>query len=85
MAVNRDKPDRWKSDITASVDMYNEWFMNFAPEAFRNTRIQTMKDVEVALRLTENITNVRPDVCVTIPRFFQRCACQPVRPLLSIG
>ena len=25
MAVNRDKPDRWKDDITRSVDMYNNW------------------------------------------------------------
>ena len=31
MAVNRDKPDRWKTDIARSVDMYNDWFMNFAP------------------------------------------------------
>ena len=31
MSVNRDKPDRWKDDIAASVDMYNEWFVEFAP------------------------------------------------------
>ena len=33
MIVNRDKPDRWKEDIAKSVDMYNEWFMRFAPKA----------------------------------------------------
>ena len=33
MAVNRDKPDRWKRDIAQSVDMYNDWFMRFAPKA----------------------------------------------------
>ena len=32
MAVNRDKPDRWKEDIAQSVDMYNDWFIRFAPE-----------------------------------------------------
>jgi len=32
MAVNRDKPDRWKRDIAQSVDMYNDWFMHFAPK-----------------------------------------------------
>ena len=41
MAVNRDKPDRWKQDIAQSVDMYNDWFMRFAPEAYRTTRVQT--------------------------------------------
>jgi hypothetical protein len=35
MAVNRDKPGRWKTDVAASVDMYNEWFMKFAPKALR--------------------------------------------------
>lgn len=24
MAVNRDKPDKWKADIAQSVDMYND-------------------------------------------------------------
>ena len=46
MPVNLDKPHQWKSDIIQSVDMYNDWFMKFAPVAFRNTRIQTTKDVE---------------------------------------
>jgi hypothetical protein len=31
MAVNRDKPDRWKKDIARSVDLYNDWFFEFAP------------------------------------------------------
>lgn len=60
MAVNLDKPHQWKTDIAASVDMYNDWFMNFAPSAFRSTRIQTTKDVEVALGLTANLTDVTP-------------------------
>ena len=31
MGINRDKPDLWKSDIIQSVDLYNSWFMEFAP------------------------------------------------------
>ena len=60
MAVNRDKPGKWKADIAQSVDMYNDWFMNFAPMAFRETRIQTTKDVEAALHSTSNLTNIQP-------------------------
>ena len=88
MGVNRDKPDRWKADIAASVDMYNEWFMNFAPEAFRNTRIQTTKDVEVALRLTENITNVRPHVLRKHPEILptlRMSTCPPIAVDRLIG
>ncbi len=58
MAVNRDKPDRWKRDIAQSVDMYNDWFMRFAPKAYRTTRVQTTKDVEATLKSTKNLTNV---------------------------
>ncbi len=58
MAVNRDKPDRWKRDIAQSVDMYNNWFLRFAPKAYRTTRVQTTKDVEATLKSTKNLTNV---------------------------
>ena len=58
MAINRDKPDKWKEDIILSVDMYNDWFMNFAPKAFRETRIQTTEDVKKTLAITANFTDV---------------------------
>ena len=60
MPVNLDKPQQWKPDIAQSVDMYNEWFMKFAPQAFRTTRIQTTKDVEAALDATANMTDIQP-------------------------
>jgi type II restriction enzyme len=60
MAVNRDKPDRWKVDVAKSVDMYNDWFMRFAPKAFRETRIQTTMEVEATLRSTGNLTDIQP-------------------------
>ena len=60
MPVNLDKPQKWKADIATSVDMYNDWFMKFAPSAFRNTRIQTTKDVEAALLATGNLMNIQP-------------------------
>lgn len=62
MAVNRDKPGRWKADVAASVDMYNDWFMRFAPKAFRETRVQTTKDVESTLRSTGNLANIQPAI-----------------------
>lgn len=67
MPINRDKPDRWKEDVAASVDMYNQWFMDFAPDAFRTTRIQTTADVEKTLAATENLTNIQPDKLRDLP------------------
>ena len=58
MAVNRDKPDRWKADIAQSVDMYNDWFLRFAPDAYRTTRVETTKSVEATLQATQNLTDI---------------------------
>lgn len=62
MRVNSDKPDAWKADIAKSVDFYNTWFMRFAPKAYKTTRVVTTKQVESALKLTKNLTNVAPDI-----------------------
>jgi hypothetical protein len=56
--VNRTNPDRWKADIIRSVDKYNAWFMDFAPSAYRETRIRVTTDVEATLRTTGNLTDV---------------------------
>ena len=60
MPVNLDKPHLWKADIALSVDMYNDWFMKFAPVAFRDTRIKVTKDVEETLHRTVNLTDITP-------------------------
>ena len=81
MAVNRDKPNRWKGDISKSVDMYNDWFMKFAPQAFRNTRVQTTKDVEAALHATGNITNIQTVVMRKHPEILPTLRMSTCPPL----
>lgn len=81
MAINLDKPTRWKADIAMSVDMYNDWFMKFAPEAFRTTRIQTTKDVESALRSTRNMTNIRPVIMRQHPEILPTLRMSTCPPL----
>jgi hypothetical protein len=60
--VNADKPHLWKQDIAQSVDLYNNWFMQFAPSAYRNTRVITAQQVESALVWTANLTNITPTI-----------------------
>jgi len=81
MPVNLDKPHRWKADIALSVDMYNAWFMKFAPKAFRETRIQTAKDVEHALFLTGNLINIKPVVLRTHPEILPTLRMSTCPPL----
>lgn len=62
MAVNADKPHLWKADIAASVDLYNSWFLRFAPDTYRATRGKTTAQVETAFSMTANLTNITPDI-----------------------
>lgn len=86
--VNRDKPDRWKADIAQSVDMYNDWFMRFAPEAYRTTRVRTTKDVEEALKATANLTDVSANVLRAMPAVIatlRMSTCPPIAVDRLIG
>ncbi len=67
MAVNADKPTRWKDDIARSVDLYNDWFLAFAPETYRATRVETTKKVEEALGLTGNLLRLSPATLAEYP------------------
>jgi hypothetical protein len=58
VAVNSDKPDRWKQDIAASVDLYNDWFLQFAPETYRQERIKATEHVEAMLERTRHLRNL---------------------------
>ena len=62
MGINRDKPDYWKVDIQASVDLYNRWFMKFAPEAFRQAREKVTARVEDMLNVTLDFGHVTADL-----------------------
>lgn len=58
--INADKPHLWKADIAASVDRFNQWFLEFAPEAFRSTRVQTTEHVKAALVATNDLRTLNP-------------------------
>jgi hypothetical protein len=60
--INADKPHLWKQDIAASVDFFNHWFMEFAPTAYRETRVKTTDEVLNALRLTDNLRAISPQI-----------------------
>ncbi|NEN90678.1 MAG: XamI family restriction endonuclease [Okeania sp. SIO3H1] len=67
MPVNADKPHLWKKDITQSVDFYNNWFLEFAPITYKETRLSTTQQVESTLILTANFTNISREVLYQHP------------------
>lgn len=81
MGINRDKPDLWKNDILQSVDLYNSWFMEFAPKAFRDTRVITANCVERALIDTGYLENISVELLKNHPEvlpILRMSTCPPI-------
>ncbi len=67
MPLNADKPVRWKADVERSIDFYNEWFLQFAPETYRQQRQIRTTEVSAALRLTDNLRGLAPALLMQHP------------------
>ena len=86
--VNRNKVDQWKADVARSVDMYNEWFINFAPKTFRDTRVKVTDTVEQTLHQTGNLTDVSPSLLAQYPSVLstlRMATCPPIAVDRLIG
>jgi len=81
MPINADKPHLWKADTRASVDQFNQWFMKFAPKAYRDTRKKTIESVEQGLTLTKDLTTITPDVIKANPGILPTLRMSTCPPL----
>lgn len=81
MPVNADKVMAWKSDIAASVDFYNEWFLRFAPKAYRDTRQVTTTHVKAALKITDGLRDISFEVLRNHPRILSMLRMATAPPL----
>jgi hypothetical protein len=68
MTVNANKPERWEADIVQSVDLYNKWFIIFAPEAYRAERVKAADAIKSALDATDNLRSIEPTILRQNPR-----------------
>jgi XamI-like restriction endonuclease len=81
MPINADKPHLWKQDIAASVDLFNKWFLKFAPRAYRDSRVKTTKAVEATLLQTKDLTRITAEVLRAHPEglpTLRMCGCPPL-------
>jgi len=81
MPINADKPHLWKADTRASVDQFNQWFMKFAPKAYRETRAMTIESVEQGLLFTKDLTTITPEVIRTHPAILPALRMSTCPPL----
>lgn len=88
MGVNRDKPDRWKEDVRKSVDFYNNWFLDFAPKTFRESRVEAIKQVQQLITITADMTDFSTNVLVRHPEMLsvlRMCTAPPLARDRLIG
>jgi len=86
--INRSSPHKWKNDVVKSVELYNSWFMEFAPKAFRDERLEASKRVEKALEYTNNLININRDLLKEHPEVLQilrMSTCPPIARDRLIG
>ncbi len=86
--INADKPHLWKADVAASVDQFNQWFMRFAPQAFRSTRLKTTDHVKAALLATDDLRDLSPDMLRVRPASLptlRMCTAPPLAVDRLIG
>ena len=88
MPINSDKPHLWKEDVAQSVDLFNQWFVRFAPKAYRDTRQETTARVEDALVATEDLASITPVVLKANPQILptlRMATCPPLARDRLIG
>lgn len=86
--INADKPLLWKADVAASVDQFNQWFMKFAPQAFRETRLRTTERVKAALVATNDLQSLDAATLQANPAALQTlrmCTAPPLAVDRLIG
>lgn len=81
MPVNLDQPQRWKRDIAASVAFYNAWFLEFAPQSFRQARAATLGEVAATFHTTANLRTITPAVLMNAPHILPTLRMATAPPL----
>lgn len=88
MPINADKPHLWKADVAKSVDLFNTWFMECAPAAYRTTRVKTTEAVKKAMDWTCALTKLDAATLAEYPSvlpMLRMCTAPPIARDRLIG
>ncbi len=80
-SANKDTPSHWKDDIARSVDAYNDWFMDFVPDAYLSMREKTAERVRKTLEVTRNLAHVSAPLLKNNPSVLQTLRMLTCPPL----
>ena len=80
-SLNNHKTEQWKSDVTDSIEFYNNWFLHFAPQTYMSERNEATKKVEKAFRLTQDLTSISAPIIKENPsllHIFRMLTAPPI-------
>jgi hypothetical protein len=63
------------------VDFYNDWFLRFAPMAYRETRKKTTLQVESTVKWTRNLRDISPSLLREHPEVLQMLRMATAPPI----
>ena len=72
---------KWKEDIARSVDLYNRWYMEFAPKAYLNARKKTTEKVKFAFDKTQNLSVITAKILGEYPVILSTLRMSTCPPL----
>lgn len=79
--INADKVLQWKEDVAKSVDLYNSWFIRYAPKAYRETRANTTDMVVDALLKLNYLRCITPEILFDNPNTISVLRMCTIPPL----
>ena len=79
-AINRNNPDLWKDDTRKSVEQYNKWFLDFAPETYLRERASSIARVRKAMQVTGGF-RITQDTLLQHPEYVTILRMATVPPL----
>lgn len=69
--INRLRSDLWKADTLASVEQYNNWFFDAAPDAYQTARAIVQKQVLDLMEATNFMRDITPEVIFEKPELLE--------------
>lgn len=69
--ANIRRPSLWKQDSWTSVEYYNQWFMSFAPNAFKEARKNVLKKVLLTFEVTNNLLDISSERVFQTPQIIE--------------
>ena len=81
MRININRPELWKKDIAESVNYYNNWFIECAPDIYKENKTRASQSVRVTFEHTDALRNISPDILRNYPSLISVLRVSTCPPL----